>query len=326
MMDEYPKLRQDLLFRHDLDGTLCLLDRRGGPALRLNPTAGLVLRALDGQTPPGQGSGLPDQTVYRYLCAFERHGLLEGPDPFLCAPGLLAWCRPCRLLRQTRGLLAARLYNSLIRLLWLPLLVAAATALARGTLYLPCRSAGSLGLTLSLFVLSLPFLVLHELAHAAAANANGVPVSGFGVGFSSYMPCAFTLIPLMPFAPRHVRRAVYQAGPLCNLCLGCGLLLCLEVPALCREWVYWAAFINLVLCVLNLLPLEGLDGRGILSTFPSLQRVLDGTRDRRLPPWTGFLERSAQRVFGSAVRLGLPALMVYDMLCLAALVWEVLRG
>lgn len=321
-MYPYPKLRTGLCARWTSDGrTLRLYDNTTKQGYRLSRTCGLLLCSLDGWTDPGLSTCLSAAAVYRWLRLFACHGLLEETDTWVTAPGCVLWNRPCLRLRRGQRRPALRLYIRLLERLWLPLLAALLFACANGIGCLPRLRFGAGGILLCLLLGELPAMVLHELAHAAAANDRGIPVSSFGFGIRSGLPCACTMIPLLPFAPRHDRRAVYRAGPLCNLCLGCGLLLlCRMVPLFRQEIVFWMSVSNLMLAGINLLPLEGLDGNGILTSFPSAERALSGGRIRR-KGWPGFLERAVGTVLRGLFRIGLPVFVLYEGLCL----WEILR-
>ena len=322
-MYPYPKLRAGCRYQWSADGrTLHLFDDNTRRAFRLSRPMGQLLCRLDGWTQPGRSTGLSAKTIYRYLCVFARPGLLQEPDRILTAPGTLLVGVPCPGLRKGTRSAALVVFSRLVDLLWLPavvLLLLSLHDLPRIRAPLPMAAV-----YLSLVPITLLNLAVHEWAHAAAANAHGIPVSAFGLGIQTGLPCAFTSIPLLPYAPRHVRRAVIRAGPFSNLCLGCILLLLLlEVPLFRHELVLLDAIINLFQGLINLLPLEGLDGYAILCTFPSLKGVLEaetsGSRRRR----DAFLEQSAGFLLRFLVRIGLPVYLCYEGLSLLTLILEV---
>lgn len=70
---------------------------------------------------------------------------------------------------------------------------------------------------LCLFLCQIPAIAMHELAHAVATNASGIPVDAFGIGVNLGVPCLCTEIRLISFAPLRIQQAVYRAGPLSNL-------------------------------------------------------------------------------------------------------------
>lgn len=324
-MYPYPKLRTGCHYQWSADGgTLLLQDCNSRQSFRLSRPVGQLLCGLNGWTRPGCNTSLSARSVYRYLCAFARHGLLQEPDFLLTAPGTLLLSFPCRKLRQGQHSTLLGICNRLVQQLWLPLLAAVllVTTLQdlppmRGNLSYPA-------VILSLLLLAIPNTILHEWAHAAAANACGIPVSAFGAGINSGFPCAFTLIPLLPYAPRHVRRAVSRAGPLSNLCLGCVLLLLFwEIPYFRHELVFLDAVINFFQCLLNLLPIEGLDGYAILCTFPALGRVLEPEEASRRGSRPPLLERYTGALLRPLVRIGLPVYLCHEALSLLTIILEI---
>ena len=97
-------------------------------------------------------------------------------------------------------------------------------------------------------------LVLHEVGHMLAAIAVGVPVREFGL-------CLGGAYNRRAHAGRRRDEVIISAaGPLMNLCLALPLLLLPEIGAK-------LALCNLVLCVVNLLPLPSSDGSHILSAM-----------------------------------------------------------
>ena len=95
-------------------------------------------------------------------------------------------------------------------------------------------------------------LLLHEVGHMAVATVLGVPVREFGL-------C------LRGASRRRDDLLIACAGPLTNLCLVSLLFLPLIGPQL--------AFCNMVLCVVNLLPLPSSDGLRILRALRNSKRA-----------------------------------------------------
>lgn len=324
-MYPYPKLRTGCRYQWSADGgTLLLQDCNNRRSFRLSRPVGQLLCGLNGWTRPGCNTPLSAGCVYRYLCAFARHGLLQEPDFLLTAPGTLLLSFPCRKLRQGRHSLLLGTFHRLIQWLWVPLLAAVLLVTSLQDMPLLRGSLSYPAILLFLLLLAVLNTVVHEWAHAAAANACGIPVSAFGAGINSGFPCAFTLIPLMPYAPPHVRRAVSRAGPLSNLCLGCILLLLFwEIPYFRHELVFLDGVINIFQCLINLLPLEGLDGHAILCTFPALARVLEPEEAPRRGGWSPLLERYTGVLLRPLVRIGLPVYLCYEALSLLTIILEI---
>ena len=320
----YPKLRAGFRAQWTPDGQfLQLYNRNTRQMFRLTRNSGRVLCTLDGETWPGEDTGLDDRTIYRYLRQFAACGLLEESNPArLTAAGTALWSFPCPMLRTGRRHPLLCLYSSLIRWLWLPLLAALLVVSFRSGLRLPRLSMEPAVAAGCLALCNIPALVFHELAHAPAANALRMPVSSFGIGIRSGLPCCFIWIPLMPFAPPRFCRAVCRAGPQANLCLGCALLLSMQLPLFRQEPVFLAGMLNLILAVINLLPLEGLDGYSILTSFPAMERAVYGGRCFR-SHWDRFFTRAMGALLHGLTRAGLLALLLWEGMYLLSLAWEV---
>jgi Zn-dependent protease len=97
-------------------------------------------------------------------------------------------------------------------------------------------------------------LLIHELAHAAAASFFGVTVHGIGIKFIG----AYTH---RKYANRRVHDVVIAAaGPLSSLLLTLASFYVPKVGIWLAEW-------NFGIVVLNLLPFPGTDGYRILKTI-----------------------------------------------------------
>src|ERR1019366_5727419 len=103
-------------------------------------------------------------------------------------------------------------------------------------------------------------LVLHELGHMLAAIAVGVPVREFGLCLGgAYNRRAYA-------GRRRDEVLISAAGPLMNLCMAFPLLF---LPAMGAK----LALCNLMLCVVNLLPLPSSDGSRILRAMRDPDRA-----------------------------------------------------
>jgi Zn-dependent protease len=106
---------------------------------------------------------------------------------------------------------------------------------------------------LALGALIVASLLLHEMGHMLAATALGVPVREFGLCMGGAYNRRGTA------SRRRQELLIASAGPMVNLLLICTLFLPLIGPQL--------AYCNLVLCVINLLPLPASDGQRILRAL-----------------------------------------------------------
>jgi Zn-dependent protease len=109
-----------------------------------------------------------------------------------------------------------------------------------------------LGLPIGAFLVA--SLLMHEVGHMLAATLLGVPVREFGLRLAgAYNRRAYA-------TRRRDEILISSAGPLMNLCLVIPLLF---LPRLGAQ----LATCNLLLCVVNLLPLPSSDGLRILRTI-----------------------------------------------------------
>jgi Zn-dependent protease len=106
---------------------------------------------------------------------------------------------------------------------------------------------------LALGALIVASLLLHEMGHMLVALALGVPVREFGLCLGGAYNRRGTA------SRRRDELLIASAGPLVNLFLVATLILPLIGPQL--------AFCNLVICVMNLLPLPASDGLRILRAL-----------------------------------------------------------
>lgn len=319
-MQDFPQRRQDLSATWVQNGTrLSVRDPQKKRRYILTQKTGMFLLYLNGSTNPARFQILSASERYRLLLQFQKMGWLEAPDPTVSALGIHLWMFPCsKNLCRGRRYLPLLLYNALLRLWLLPLLLCLFACTAPGALLPPLRQTLTQNL-LCLFLCQIPAIVMHELAHAAAANASGIPVDAFGIGINLGVPCLCTVIQLAPFAPLHIQRSVYKAGPLSNLCIGCiALTLCLRVRWLCSEILFWAAVVNFLLAAINLLPFVMLDGCKILKTFPPLRHAII----RRHTFSDNPLESSVSCGYRFLQLVGLPVFLIYQAISILQTIVE----
>jgi Zn-dependent protease len=192
---------------------------------------------------------------------------------------------------------------------WFLLLVATAVvggALAAVATASPLLTTGVVLLVLAGWAVS---LCLHEFGHAAVAYRGGdrsVREKGYltldirrytDVGYSIVLPVVFLLIGGIPLPGGAVwidhgairrpvdRSLVSLAGPAVTLAVGVLLALAvavLPVPPGLAIGLSCLALLQVLAFVLNILPVPGLDGFGVLEPFlsPSARRTAD-----RVRPW-----------------------------------------
>jgi Zn-dependent protease len=197
-------------------------------------------------------------------------------------------------------------------LLLVAITVAGALLTVTGT---PSASAGGSSVLLTTGIVLLVLggwavsLCLHEFGHAAVAYRGGdhsVRAKGYltldirrytDVGLSFVLPIVILLIGGIPLPggavwinhsairSRGARSLVSLAGPATNLVLG-GLLTAavamVEMPIGLAVGLSCLAFIQVIAFVLNILPIPGLDGFGVIEPFLPLNARLLAARVR---PW-----------------------------------------
>lgn len=320
-MEDFPQRRQDLLTVWVEDGAyICIQDPRTQRRYILTQQAGMFLLFLNGASNPAGFKNLSAGKRYRMLLQFQKMGWLEAPDSKLFAPGSCLWLFSCgEKLCRGRKCMLLLLYNALLRLWLLPLLLCLLAGTAPGALLPPLNQTLIQNL-LCLFLCQISATAMHELAHAAAANANGIPVDSFGIGINFGVPCLCTVVQLLPFAPVRVQRAVYKAGPLSNLYIGCiALTLCLRIRWFCNEILFWTAIVNLLLAAINLLPFSMLDGCKILKTFPALRHAMN----YRGVPSDSPLESIVSCGYRFLQNVGFPVFLIYQAISVLQVIMEV---
>ena len=109
-------------------------------------------------------------------------------------------------------------------------------------------------------VLVIASLLLHEVGHMSAATILGVPVREFGLSWrGAYNRRAYA-------GGRRDEILISVAGPLTNLFLAFPML---YLPMVGRQ----LALCNLMLCVVNLLPIPSSDGLRILRNIMGSNRI-----------------------------------------------------
>lgn len=106
-------------------------------------------------------------------------------------------------------------------------------------------------------------LIVHELGHAISGVAHGAKVYELGIGLMwFFLPRGYTFMDL-DTCPRSSRLQIFLAGPAVNaLCAGICYILAVLIPRLSCYFSNFA-YMNVLLCLSNLLPIDGLDGSKI---------------------------------------------------------------
>lgn len=222
------------------------------------------LRQLDGKHDPY--SILPDcrKEDVRKLVRNLRGCHMFAPEKRLLTIGIgsciypLFYCYPCKLQKRL-----AKIWNMILMLLFVPALVLGIIVHSSGMLQVYWQSKGELyaGMILGVII----GLVLHELSHTCAGLAYNGHLFEIGIGTNYFLPMGYVLLDDTHIKNRFKRIQIDAAGIEINLLLY-GVFIYLASLGFINPFVmYLAGIENLVLAILNMLPLDGLDGIKILS-------------------------------------------------------------
>lgn len=111
-------------------------------------------------------------------------------------------------------------------------------------------------------LMGIPAMLLHELGHIVAALLCGVKVKKVGLSRTG-------LYTVREAGPRWANLCVSVAGPLLNLVLAITM----------RDVLPGFAWVNLIACIYNLLPIPNSDGRRIVALL-SADGIAEATPER----------------------------------------------
>ena len=105
-------------------------------------------------------------------------------------------------------------------------------------------------------------ILFHEFSHAVSCIAYNGTVYEFGVALHHFMPAAYVQMNDTAIASPFMRGQIYTAGIEANLLLS-GAFLCLLKAHIPSTMLVVAAFMNVLLVILNLSLIDGYDGNHI---------------------------------------------------------------
>ena len=269
-MDTYPRIAKnlDLAWLPDKSRILAYNTSNGNVVATLTVKEGMFLSQLDGDVDPDDVGEFTQRECFRVLSKFASRGLLENDEKFRVSTnglGTVGISIPTPALNKTKSNIGFCLYCLAVRYFWVPLSIVCGiiTVFDLNNHFLGDYDPSRFDMIIILGIA----LVLHELSHIAAAHYCWIPTNAVGVGLYHFIPCAFIRCDLLSYAPPSIRRKVSIAGPTANIALAA---ICYILYALIgHDVMFWASLENLVLGMINLLPLPGLDGNTFLSTFSS---------------------------------------------------------
>ena len=285
------------------------------------------LKNLDGKHDPYEL--LPDysrEKVSQFMEELDDCDMLATEKKIMTiGPGLfkypLIYCYPDRLQRKL-----AKIWNRFLILMFLPMLVIG--------LYLQCNEIreyifSKSELYLGLIVGTLFGVVFHELSHTCAGLAYGAHMSEIGVGVHFFLPIGYVLMEDKNVKNGLSRIQINAAGVEMNLFLY-GCFMCLERSGYFHSCVmYLCGIISLTMAIINILPLDGLDGMKILSIIFGKEDILQCAKKiaksrRRYLNWHYFSAASIAAVTGSYGLVGfqiiLPMFTIVEVISLVRLI------
>ena len=232
------------------------------------------IKQLDGKTDPyiidqslskHQVDKMIEELTYEYLIRtsrvlFKSLGMLE----------YTVWIPKWR----NKGARFMKLLNSLLLISWLPIFILGCFLFNHYFEYL------YIDMSLFGYILGLLIgIVIHELAHACAGIAYGAKVFEFGIGFSSFIPMAYTLMD-NENCSKWSKIQIMAAGVEANFLIT-GLSFILMIILRYQGVIFfWIAINNIFMGFLNLLFIRGLDGMAIFSHLLGLEDI-DFVRDAK---------------------------------------------
>lgn len=228
-------------------------------------------RSLDGKTSPYQVPGY-SKAEARWMLAFLKENDLIRNRYVNIEEGLVS----LSILRLKKRppvpvKVLAFLFNCGLLLSWLPVLFAG--------IFVYCRRGAFEAMVWSPFLGTLvgivPGVILHEAGHALAGIASGGRLFELGLFWRYIFPGAYTVVYYSEEMPRWKRFQINAAGVEMNSLL-VGVFLLLSVH--CTQdsigaVLFYAAFINAILALVNIALLQGLDGAHMVEALSGFNLV-----------------------------------------------------
>lgn len=269
----YPVLSHCLIFKKiPGDSDSCkLIDVLHNEAYIVDKRIAEFGRALDGKTSPYRIPGY-SKTEARWMLSFlEEKELIR--NKYVNTEGGLISLSILRLKKRPPipVKILAFLFNWGLILSWLPVLIAG--------LYVYCRR-GAWEVTvwspfLGTLVGLVPGVTFHEMGHALAGIANGGRLFELGLFWKYIFPGAYTVVYYADRLPRWKKFQINAAGVEMN-CLWVGLFLLLSTHCTQNNIgavLFYAAFINAILALVNIALLQGLDGAHMVEALSGFNLV-----------------------------------------------------
>lgn len=275
----YPKMTNTLVFKRVSDDEIYIKDCSTDCAVTVPLPDAWFLCQLDGFTDPYSfGDIFTVDEIEDNIAFFDECGLLRYRD--VRRISFFSWLFPIIhdpfKTRISRRL--ARIWNAVLMLSWSAVLLCGVVLFG--------HRVGDFDFDFSIFGLLAGVIVglacglcLHEAGHACASVAYGARVFECGffvmhiVGLGAYVMSDDSDV-----RHRMQRVQIYAAGVETNFLLtGLFLIAAVTLPIGCYGWTI-AALENLILALINLLPIDGIDGSRILALFLGIRDPYDSAK------------------------------------------------
>ena len=231
------------------------------------------LKVLNGKTNPYKiNEELSEEFVDELLDDFDEEGWLYSGKR-LMSGGIgtalfTLWIPDVKIWHR----IVAKIWNSLLMILCLPVLIIGVSILVRGNF--PYVNHG-FNWGLCYLVGFIPGLMLHELSHAAACLSDSRGnVFEFGVMISYFLPGDYVVLDSEKIRNRFKKVQIFAAGIEMNLLLAGIFLILLKLGWFDCTLLIYDALVNGILAAFNLALIGPLDGMKIFSELLGVENIV----------------------------------------------------
>ena len=322
---KYPRRSPYLIFKRVARDEYRVKNYLYSETWRTDRMTATFLRQLNGRRNPCDLlSECSEGYVRQLIKDLEKCNLLAPAKKKLMSIGKGCWIFPlvyCYPGKAQRRL--AQVWNCILMLMFVPLLMQG-IFIRNGMMHLlHMQSKGEVyaGMLIGVGV----GMLLHELSHTCATLAYRGHLFEIGIGIRFLMPLGYVLLDDSHIKSKLRRIQINAAGIEMNLLLY-GVFMCLIPTGFISPFVmYLAAVENLVLALLNLLPLDLFDGIRILSVIFGKEDLLEHAKTliKRRKHYRKNPGRAAAVTASYALvgfQIVLPLMMAYELFCLVKLI------
>lgn len=270
---DYPRKNHYLKFKPIDSDWVCIENFLTGEIWEVSREVAEFLKALNGKTNPYKiNEEFSEEFVDELLDDFDEEGWLYSGKR-LMSGGIgtalfTLWIPDVKIWHR----IVAKIWNSLLMILCLPVFIIGVTILVRGNF--PYIEHGS-NWGLCYLVGFIPGLMLHELSHAAAclSDVRG-KVFEFGIMVRYFLPGAYVVLDTERIRNRFKKAQIFAAGIEMNLLLAGIFLILLKLGWFDCTILIYAALVNGILAAFNLALIGPLDGMKIFSELLGVENIV----------------------------------------------------